>query len=762
MRVPVSWLRDYVPLPMPLAELAERLSISAAEVTTIEMRGPADEDGNHALFLVGKVLEAGKHPNADRLQLCQVDVGEGSPRQIVCGAWNFGAGASVAVALPGARLPGAEEPLGEAKLRGELSRGMILSERELELGADHAGIMVLPETEPGTPLADVLPLADSILDVDPTGNRVDLLSVYGLAREVAALFGLELAPPPGGDPAQRGSEPVEIRIDDLDGCPRYVGRTFDGVRIEPSPPWLRARLTGAGMRPISNVVDITNYVMLALGNPLHAFDRTTLAGGRIVVRRAARGEKLRTLDGVERDLDERDLVIADAERAIALAGIMGGEETEVRESSTEILLEAANFEPFGLLRSSERLKLRTEGSNRWEKGVDPYLAPQAAKFATELLVELAGARWLGDSDVRGELPAPPVIAYRPGRADELIGLETPASDQREILGTFGFEVDDDWNVTVPTWRSRDVTREVDLIEEIARVRMDDVPFTLPPRRAMFGALTPLQRLRRRVEDVLTGLGLAEIYTPSLVPAASEPDGLALPDPMGDQAVLRQTLLHGLLDAAGRNASLGNERIRLFEIARVYIPRGEELPDERLRVGGVVEGGFAQAKGVVEALYRALKAEPRVERHMGPALFPGRAARVDEGWFGELHPTLLDGSWGAFELDLEGLLAASRDPVQYEDVITFPAVKQDLAFVVDESVAAGDLIAAAREAAGPELRELRVFDVYRGGQIGAGKKSIALAASFQSPERTLSDEDAAAIRERIVQELSNKYGAELRS
>jgi phenylalanyl-tRNA synthetase beta chain len=762
MHVPLSWLRDYVPLPMPAGELADRLSISAAEVNTIEPRGPVDEDGNHRLFLVGKVLEAGKHPNADRLQLCQVDVGEGAPRQIVCGAWNFGAGATVAVALPGARLPGADAPLGEAKLRGEVSRGMILSERELELGGDHTGIMVLPEAEPGTPLADVLPLADLIMDVEPTGNRVDLLCVYGLAREVAALFGLELAPPPGVDPEPRGTDKVNIRIDDLQGCPRYVGRTFGGVRVGPSPPWLRAHLTRAGMRPISNVVDITNYVMLALGNPLHAFDRTSLAGDLIVVRRAARGEKLRTLDGVERELDEQDLVIADAERAIALAGIMGGEETEVRDSSTEILLEAANFEPFGLLRTSERLKLRTEGSNRWEKGVDPYLAPQAASFATQLLVELADARWLGDDDVHGELPARPVVRFRPGRADELIGLETPPDEQRGILTGFGFEVDDGWNVTVPTWRSRDVTREVDLIEEIARVRMDDVPFTLPLRRAMFGSLTPLQRLRRRVEDVLAGLGLSEIYTPSLVPAAAEPDGLALPDPMGDQAVLRQTLLHGLVDAAARNSSVGNERIGLFEIARVYLPHGDGLPEEQLHVGGIVEGGFAAVKGVVESLYRALKVELRIEREARPFLYPGRAARLDEGWLGELHPSLLEGTWGVFELDLEALLAASREPIQYEDVITYPAVKQDLAFAVDESVVAGDLIRAAREAAGPELRDLRVFDVYRGEQVGEGRKSIAFAAAFQSPERTLSDEDAAAIREKIVAALAERFGAQLRA
>jgi phenylalanyl-tRNA synthetase beta chain len=301
-----------------------------------------------------------------------------------------------------------------------------------------------------------------------------------------------------------------------------------------------------------------------------------------------------------------------------------------------------------------------------------------------------------------------------------------------------------------------------VIEEIARVRLDDVPFTLPVRRAMFGSLTPLQRLRRRVEDVLAALGLAEIYTPTLVPASAEPDGLALPDPMGDQAVLRQSFLHGLLDAAARNVSVGNERVRLFEIARVFLPQGDGLPEEQLHVGGIVEGGYAAAKGVVEALYAAVKAELRVERDARPFLYPGRAARVDEGWLGELHPTLLEGTWGAFELDLEALLEAARDPVQYEDVVTFPDVKQDLAFVVDEGVTAGELIAAAREAAGPELRDLRVFDVYRGEQVGAGKKSIALAAAFQSPERTLSDEDAAEIRARIVGALAERFGAELRA
>jgi len=372
MRVPISWLREYVPFDLPLAELAERLSIASAEVEGIERRGVPDVDGNLGLFRVGRVLEAGKHPNADRLQLCQVDVGEGTPRQIVCGAWNFGPGATVAVALPGAVLPNGVK-LAPTKLRGEESNGMILAEDEVELGADHSGIMVLADgVEPGTPLADVLPLVEDIVVVESTGNRPDLLSIYGLAREVSALCDVDLAPPPGRDPACTNEDRVDVRVDDFAGCPRYIGRLFRDVRLAASPPWLRTRLSDAGMRPISNVVDITNYVMLALGNPLHAFDLDTLAGGRIVVRRASSGERMRTLDGVDRELTPDDLMIADAERSVAIAGIMGGEATEIAEGTTNVLLEAANFEPYGIFRTSERLRLRTEGSNRWEKGVDPH------------------------------------------------------------------------------------------------------------------------------------------------------------------------------------------------------------------------------------------------------------------------------------------------------------------------------------------------------------------------------------------------------
>jgi len=745
---------------MPLDELAERLSISTAEVEGIERRGVPDQDGNLGLFRVGKVLEAAKHPNADRLQLCVVDIGDGEPRQIVCGAWNFGAGATVAVALPGAVLPGGLQ-LEQRKVRGELSDGMILAEDEVELGTDHSGIMVLPETDPGTPLGDVLPLVEEVLLVESTGNRPDLLSIYGLAREVAALYELELAPMTGPDPEPAGDEPVDVKVEDFEGCPRYIGRLFREVSIGPSPIWLKTRLLNAGMRPISNVVDVTNYVMLALGNPLHAFDLTTLVGGKIIVRRAQPGETIRTLDGVERQLETSDLMIADAERSVALAGIMGGEETEIGESTSEVLLEAANFEPTGIFRSSERLRLRTEGSNRWEKGVDPYLAEPAAILATRLIVETAGANWAGHTDVHERLPEWPVIRYRPERADELIGLATPAADQIAWLGRVGFEHRGD-EVVTPTWRARDVTREVDVIEEIARERMDQVPFTLPARREMFGALTPLQRLRRRVEDVLAGIGLTETYTPSLRPDDANPAAWRLPEPISAEfAVLRTRLLPSLVEAARRNVELGAAEIALFEVARVFLPNGE-LPDEHVRLAAIVEGGWSRAKGIVETLYAAVNADPSFGRASDDLFHPGKAATVGSGLVGELHPAVLDGVWGAFELDLGELLEESQEERRYTDVASFPAVRQDLAFAVPEEVTAAELANAAREAAGPELHDIRPFDVYRGEQVGEGRKSVAFAVSFQSPKRTLTDEDAAGLREKIVTALRERFGAELRA
>src|SRR5262249_4488200 len=451
----------------------------------------------------------------------------------------------------------------------------------------------------------------------------DLTSMYGIAREVSALLDVPLAEMPGGQsPAPvPDDEPVDIRVDDLERCPRYIGRLFRDVVVADSPRWLKARLLGAGMRPISNVVDVTNYVMLALGSPLHAFDHAKLAEGRIVVRRARDGETIRTLDGTARALTPEELVIADAERPVAVAGIMGGEDSEVTPETRTVLLEAANFEQLGVLRSGERLHMRSESQTRWEKGVAPELAELAANHATELLIELAGARWTGHADVKAEIPARPSISLRPFRVEEVVGIGVPEDEQRMRLDRLGFRTEDEWTFRVPAWRAKDRRREIDLVEEVARFRLEEVPPTLPARRELFGRLTREQRLRRQVADVLVGLGFFEAYTYSLQADDPDPDALVLPEPLSElQRVLRTTLLHGLgtglhhgrVGAARHNVNAGTDDVALVEIAHVYLPTGEKLPEERWRLGGVVRGGFYRAKGAVEQIFAALKLEPRFE------------------------------------------------------------------------------------------------------------------------------------------------------
>jgi phenylalanyl-tRNA synthetase beta chain len=640
---------------------------------------------------------------------------------------------------------------------------MILSERELELGTDHGGIMLLPDgLTPGAPLADVLPVGDDILEIETLYNRPDLTSIYGIAREVSVLTGGQLREPPGVDPARTGDEPVDIQVEDLERCPRYIGRLFRDVTIGDSPAWLKARLLGAGMRPISNVVDVTNYVMLALGSPLHAFDYDKLAGHRIVVRRARAGETLETLDGTARELDPEDLVIADADRPVAIGGVMGGANTEVGDETTAVLLEAANFEPLTVLRSGERQHMRTESQSRWEKGVDPELAGPAATYASQLLAELAGARLAGEAEVRGERQPRAAISFRPTYATEVLGLELAEAEQRDRLARLGFGVGEDWTVQTPSWRARDVRRDIDLVEEVGRFRLEDVPATLPSRQAMFGRLTHEQRLRRQVEDVLVGAGLYEAYTYSLQPEDPDPAAIELPVPLSSQQrVLRTTLRVGLLEAARHNVDSGNADVSLFEVAHVYLPRPGGVPHEPWRLGGIVQGHFFAAKGIVEAVFEALHVEPRFE----PARpFAGSAigARVQSGWVAQYGPLDLDGQWSAFELDLEELFALVPERIVYQDVITYPPLRQDLAFVVDQAVPAGDLLAAAREAAGEELREVRFRSDYRGDQIPDGKKSLAFSVAFQSPERTLSDEDAGRLRSLIVEALGQRFGAELRA
>jgi phenylalanyl-tRNA synthetase beta chain len=566
---------------------------------------------------------------------------------------------------------------------------------------------------------------------------------------------------PGADPERRGDEPFDLVVEELEACPRFIARVFRDVTTGESPPWLKARLVGAGMRPISNVVDITNYVMLALGSPLHAYDADTLAGGRIVVRRARTGEEIVTLDGTRRPLDPADLVIADAERAIGLAGVMGGENTEVSQKTTSVVLETANFEPLTVLRSGERHHLRSEAQTRWEKGVDPEAAGHAARYASQLLVELAGARWTGETEVRGDSPAPPRIAYRPAYAGEATGLAIGEDEQRDRLARLGFEVGADWTVTSPSWRARDVRRDVDVVEEVARFRLEDVPATLPKRQAMFGRLTHTQRLRRQVEDALAGAGLHEAYTYSLQPDDPDPNAIELPVPLSSQQrLLRTTLSVGLLGAARHNVDMGNGDVALFEVAHVYLPPGP-VPQERLRLAGIVQGDFFRAKGMVEAVFATLHVEPTFVAADLRADFVVGAA-VQSGWVATYGPLDLDGEWSAFELDLEELFELVPERLLYRDVISFPPLRQDLAFVVDAAVPAGELIAAAHDAAGPELRETRFLSDYRGDQIPTGKKSVAFSVAFQSSERTLSDDDAARLRGAIVAALAGRFGAELRA
>jgi phenylalanyl-tRNA synthetase beta chain len=456
-------------------------------------------------------------------------------------------------------------------------------------------------------------------------------------------------------------------------------------------------------------------------------------------------------------------VIADAERPVAVAGIMGGEESEVSAETQTLLLEAANFEQLGVLRSGERLHMRSESQTRWEKGVAPELAEPAANYATQLLGDLTGARWTGHADVKAHFPERRVIRLRPGRAEEVVGIPIEETDQRERLIRLGFVVDPEWNVDAPYWRARDVQREIDLVEEVARFHLEEVPPTLPTREELFGRLTREQRLRRFVADVLVGCGYFEAYTYSLQADDAHPEALVLPEPLSElQRVLRTTLLYGLIGAARHNVNVGNEDVALFEIAHVYLPTGEPLPDEPWHLGGIVGGDFYRAKGAVEEVFSALKLEPHFERASHPFMPSPASASIESGWVSQLDPRLLEGEWSAFELDLPELFARVPERVLYEDVITYPPIRQDLAFSVPEEVSAGELVAAAREAAGRELREMRAFDVYHGEQVGPGRKSVAFAVTFQSPERTLSDEDASRLRTAVVEALAARLGAELRA
>ncbi len=814
MRVPVLWLRDYCDAGLSTHELEHRLTMTGTKVESVHRHGV--DALEH--FAVGRVLSAVRHPDADRLTVCSVEVGNGDVRQIVCGAPNVAAGQIVAVAGAGAVMPDGTR-LKRAKLRGVESKGMILAEDELAIGPDHDGIMVLdPALEPGTPLADVLPIATDVLELEITPNRPDCLAVYGVAREVHAATGAPLAPPPwSDDPGTPGEvSGVRIEVQDPDLCPRFTARLFEDVAIGPSPDWLKARLSAAGMRPINNVVDITNFVMLATGQPMHAFDFDLVAGGHLVVRRAREGERMTTLDDVERVFDPETVIIADDEGVTSVAGIMGGERSEVRETTTRVLMEAANWNGPNIQRTSTRLGLRSEASGRFEKGLQPEQTMDGQGLAAILMLELTGARLApGTVDVGGPGPQPRTIHLRDARLERLLGTPIPRDQAAEILRALEFQVAEapqrsgdereargsGLDATVPYFRRDDVTREADLVEEVARLwGLEKLPATLPARRGAVGVLAPEQRLRRRAEDALTGLGLSEMVGWSFA-APDLVDRLRIPaddpryatvrvrNPMSeDQSVLRTTLLGSLLEGARLNGARGMPDVRLFEVGAVYFDRErpgerrpEPLPDERRRLGALLTGAlrppswreehppgadFFAAKAMLEGLLGTLRVPWRVERGAEPFLHPGRTARVlvdgeAAGWLGELHPAVarewdLEGG-AAFERDLDALERAATHVPHYRDLTSYPAVRQDRAWWFAPDVAAADVIAAVREAGGPLLRRAEIFDVYPTGD----RVSLAVRLEFRAADRTLTDDEVAQRRAKIDAAVAERLGGEPR-
>jgi phenylalanyl-tRNA synthetase beta chain len=821
MRVPYSWLREYCDPGVTPAELADRLVMTGTEVERVDVVGPPSPDN----FVIGKVTEAVQHPDADRLRVCTVDVGEDGPRTIVCGAPNVGSGQTVAVALPGARMPGGDK-LRKAKLRGVASEGMILAADELEINDDHDGIMVLDDAlVAGTPLAEVLPLAEPVLEIEVTPNRSDCFGVYGVAREVHAVTGADLAtapwatePPAEGAGSAEDFASVTVEVPDL--CPRFTARVFTDVKVGPSPLWLQERLSAAGQRPISNIVDITNYVMLMTAQPLHAYDLDKVPGGELIVRTARPGEKMTTLDDVERELDVETVLVCDRDQPTGIAALMGGQVSEVSDTTTSVLLEVANWNGTNVLETSRRLSLRSEASARFEKQLHPDLCLRAQAVASRLIVELCGAKLVpGTIDVAAPEPPPRKLRLRGARVTGILGMEIPAADQRAYLERMSFEVlsdGDDLEVTVPPDRYYDVTREIDLIEEVGRLHgfAENLPTTLPKvGEGKVGRLNRTQRLRRRAEDELRDLGFDQIVGWSFTDPGEasrlrieEPDPRADPilvaNPLSDEgAAMRTTVLGSLLDVAARNLARGREAVALFEAGAVYLrgtppteggPLAGNFPGntpapvtEPHRYGAVAVGplvpkswrgggepvDFFALKGVLEALASGLGCPPlSFEPTSEPFLHPGRSAKVSIGgatlgWLGEVHP-LVCRTWDiaaavGFEIDAAPLLAAATlGDEEFEDVTTFPAARRDLAVVVPADAAAADVVAAVRAGGGALLREVEVFDLYAGEQLGEGKKSLALALEFRAADRTLTDEEVEAARGSILGELE-KIGGTLR-
>ncbi len=792
MRISLRWLQEFVSLPTDdPAELAEVLASIGHEVESYEVVEP-----QFSGVVVGRVESFEPHPNADRLRFCKVTVG-GEPQDIVCGASNFEVGAIVPVSVPGAHLAGGLR-VETRTIRGVQSHGMICSEAELGLGEGAEGILVLdPSTPIGADFATLLPYPDVVFDLSITPNRGDAMSILGVARDLAAYYELDLRMP-NVDLEEHGTpSAVDIVIEDEVGCPRYVGREVRGVTVKDSPLWMRLRLRGAGIRPINNVVDVTNYVLLELGQPLHGFDLDTIEQETIIVRRGRPGEKLRTLDGADHEVSSEDLLITDPARVIAFAGVMGGEETEVGSSTRRVLIEAAHFDAPTVMFTAKRHGIRTEASSRFERGVDPNLPGLAAQRTAHLLAELAGGIPApGTKDGYPHPIEPWTVPLPVGEAERLLGVPFTREQLVDYLERLGFAVDDQdpLQVGVPTYRP-DVTRPADLVEEVARLYgLNRIPATLPHGPGV--GLDPGARRARRLRAALVGAGLSEASTITFVAPedleklhAGERGAIHVRNPLRDEeSVLRPTLLPGLLKALRYNAGHGFASAAMFEVGKVFLDQPDEkdakIPKQPEMLGFVARGGLgsatlgegarsvdvASAGAVWRVITQAMGLEASLVAAKIPGFHPGRAAKVliageEIGVVGELHPGVcraygIEGRVAAGELLLDPLLQ-DAGYWTFVEPSPYPPVVFDLAFEVAENVASADVMEELRAAAGSHLESARFFDEFRGGSLADGWKSLAVQVVFRSPDGTLTNEDVQSDRERIIDAISTRLGGHLR-
>ena len=801
MRVTYNWLRDYVDVDLPPTELADRLTMVGLEVEEL-----SDRYDYLSKVVVAEVSAMEEVPGSKHLKRCTVETGT-ETLQVVCGAPNVTKGMLSALALVGVELPSGER-VAETHIRGVRSTGMLCSEAELLVGPDASGIISLPSTtRPGQGLKEALGLDDWVYEIGTTPNRPDCLCVLGLAREVAGMLGLRLNYP------RVEIEEAEVRIEDLtsieildpEHCPRYVARVINGVKIGPSPFWMVDRLDAAGVRSINNVVDITNFVLMETGQPLHSFDMDRLAEHRIVVKLAREGDRFVTLDKTERILGPEVLMICDAETQVALAGIMGGLNSEIVPQTTNVLLESAYFNPVSIRRTSKRLGLSTEASFRFERGIDPDVCVFAADRASALMADLAGGRIAAGAIDQHPRPIKSVvIPFSPARCNAFLGTEF---DRETLIASLtGIELgvsgtDEDLSVEPPTFRV-DLTREVDLFEEVARlVGYDKIPVTLPPVRAGMEPIEPSRLVRAEARAILEGLGLNEVITYSFI-SEGFCDDLRLPpdderrnvvrilNPLSEeQSLMRTTLAPSLLEVLRRNQSHNVWDVGLFEIGMVYFQKeGQELPDERLTVGGLLAGSreepswslkaetvdFFDLKGLVEELLDGLNVPETVFESRGcPAYYDLSASATVStggrvlGWLGRLSGPVartfnLRGVPYIFEMDLGSIMLAQKGPRQFTLLPRYPAVERDLAVVLDKEVEAGRICGFIRKLGEEYLTEVFLFDAYEGPQVGEGRKSLAFRLRYRSLDRTLTDEEVNAIHERVTEKVLAAFSAALRS